>query len=74
MKKMEYMPQKKCRFCEDNINYVNYKDIKSLQRFVSNYNKIESRKKSGNCMKHQRMISTAIKRARLIALIPFTSK
>lgn len=71
---MEYMPQKKCRFCQENIDYIDYKDVKSLQRFVSNYNKIEARKKSGNCMKHQRMVSNAIKRARIIALVPYISK
>lgn len=73
MKRTEFIPQKKCKFCEDNLDYIDYKDVKSLQRYVSGYSKIDARKRSGNCMKHQRMVTKAIKRARLLALIPFVS-
>ncbi|MCL5093636.1 MAG: 30S ribosomal protein S18 [Patescibacteria group bacterium] len=70
-KQTPYIIQKKCRFCEEGIEAIDYKDVKFLQRFVSNYAKIDSRKRSGNCMKHQRMVAKALKRARIIALLPF---
>ncbi|PIZ00201.1 30S ribosomal protein S18 [bacterium (Candidatus Howlettbacteria) CG_4_10_14_0_8_um_filter_40_9] len=71
---MEYIAKKKCKFCEENIDYIDYKDVKSLQRFVSGYSKINSRKRNGNCMKHQRMVSRAVKRARILALISFVPR
>lgn len=74
MARNEYIPTKKCRFCEEGECNVDYKDVKSLQKSTSNYYKIESRKRSGLCMKHQRKVAKAIKRARILALIPFTSK
>jgi small subunit ribosomal protein S18 len=50
---------------------IDYKDVKLLQRFLSSYGKIESRKRTGSCLKHQRRLAIALKRARHIALLPF---
>lgn len=63
---------KQCYFCKNGISQVDYKDAKLLTRYTNPYAKIDPRKRSGNCARHQRMITTAIKRARLIALLPFT--
>ncbi len=60
-----------CRFCEEDEIYVDYKDEKRLVRFVTEQGKIIPRRTSGTCANHQRMLVTAIKRARLLALIPF---
>jgi small subunit ribosomal protein S18 len=62
-----------CRFCEENALYVDYKDEKILQRFVSEQGKIIPRRTSGACANHQRMLNTAIKRARHLALLPFVA-
>ena len=61
-----------CRFCKEKINSVDYKDIKRLERFISERAKITSSRISGNCAKHQRMIARAIKKARFISLLPYT--
>ncbi|MBN1779179.1 MAG: 30S ribosomal protein S18 [Candidatus Buchananbacteria bacterium] len=65
---------KQCNFCVNNINYIDYKDAVTLKRFTSSYAKIAPRKRSGVCAKHQRSLATAIKRARIMALLPFTNK
>lgn len=62
-----------CRFCEDDVLYIDFKDNKKLQRFLTDQGKILPRRTSGTCAKHQRMLSQAIKRARHLALIPFVS-
>ncbi len=61
-----------CRLCREKINYIDYKDIKRLQNFITDRGKIVSRRSSGNCARHQRMIARAIKRARFVALLPYT--
>lgn len=53
------------------MSFVDYKDVKLMQRFLNSYGKIESRKRSGNCLKHQRLVAQALKRSRHIALLPF---
>ncbi len=63
-----------CFFCVNNIDDVDYKDVALLRRFISSYAKIVSRKRSGVCSWHQRRLSRAIKRARIMALIPFVQK
>ncbi|MDQ3044251.1 MAG: 30S ribosomal protein S18 [Chloroflexota bacterium] len=69
-----YAPRRKvCGFCVDNIGDVDYKDIARLRRHVGERGKIEPRRKLGTCAKHQRSLTTAIKRARHVALIPFTT-
>ena len=62
-----------CTFCKDKIPGADYKDFNFLRRFVSDRGRIESRRKSGACAKHQRSVARAIKRARHLALIPYTA-
>lgn len=66
--------KKSCRFCENRIEEIDYKDVKLLQKFLTSIGKIEVRKRSGNCPRHQRKLSTAIKRARIMALLPFINR
>lgn len=60
-----------CYLCANALDEVDYKDIRLLQKFLSSYGKILPRRRSGTCMKHQRLVSQAVKRARIMALIPF---
>ncbi len=60
-----------CRLCRDNTKAVDYKEVDLLQRFITERGKILATRLSGNCSKHQRMVSNAIKKARLAALLPF---
>ena len=66
--------QKVCRFCADSEMVIDYKDTKVLRIFVTERHKIIPRRISGNCAKHQRSLTVAIKRSRQIALMPFTSQ
>jgi len=66
--------RKVCRLCGDKIESVNYKDIELLRTFTTEMGKIIPRRISGNCAKHQRQITAGIKRARNIALMPFTKR
>lgn len=69
-----FSPRRKiCQFCVDNITHVDYKDLGRLRRHVGERGKIEPRRKLGTCAKHQRSVTVAIKRARYIGLMPFTS-
>lgn len=63
--------KKVCRFCIEKIKEIDYKDLKRLERFVSERGKMVSRRISGNCAKHQRKVCTAVKLARYIGLLPF---
>ena len=63
--------QKTCSLCESGIRVVNYKDDKTLGRFVTDRGKILPRRLTGACARHQRQITTAIKRARYLALLPY---
>jgi small subunit ribosomal protein S18 len=65
--------RKVCGFCVDKIDEVDYKDISRLRRYISERGKIEPRRKLGTCARHQRSLTTAIKRARHVALLPFTT-
>ena len=62
-----------CAFCADKVEHIDYKDVAKLRRFVSERGKILPRRVTGNCAKHQRQLTTAIKRARHIALLPYTT-
>ena len=64
--------RKICSYCVDHIDYVDYKDVGRLSRFLTDRFKIEARRKSGACAKHQRALSLAIKRSRHLALIPYS--
>lgn len=70
---METKKEKSCHFCLNQVKEVDYKDIFTLRRFVNSYLKILPRRRTGTCSRHQRKLSTAIKRARLMALLPFTN-
>ena len=68
-------PKKKAGlFCVDKVDSIDYKDTAKLRRYVSERGKIVPRRISGNCAKHQRQLTTAIKRARIIALLPFVAE
>ncbi len=65
--------RKVCRFCADKTLKVDYKDVRTLQTFISEGGKIVPSRTSGNCAGHQRQLAVAIKRARIIALLPFST-
>ena len=66
-----YVPRRKvCGFCVDKITYIDYKDIAHLQHFVSERGKIDPRRRTGTCAKHQRWLTLALKRARFLGLLP----
>ncbi|MFN8627892.1 MAG: 30S ribosomal protein S18 [Candidatus Binatia bacterium] len=65
--------RKVCRFCADKDTVIDYKDTRALSSFVTERGKIVPSRITGNCAKHQRRLTTAIKRARAIALLPFTT-
>ncbi|MEN6414046.1 MAG: 30S ribosomal protein S18 [Veillonellales bacterium] len=68
-------PKKKvCSFCVDKVEGIDYKDVPKLRRYTTERGKILPRRISGNCAKHQRQLTLAIKRARMIALLPFTAE
>ena len=62
-----------CKFCVEKIDYIGYKDVKLLAPFIPERGKIQPRRISGVCAKHQRALQTAIKRARQIALVPYVT-
>lgn len=70
---MAFRPRKKkvCHFCEHKIETIDYKDVKTLQRYTSERGKILPRRVTGACAKHQRKVTTAVKRARAVALMPY---
>jgi small subunit ribosomal protein S18 len=63
--------RKVCSFCVDKVPHVDYKDVGRLRRYVSERGKILPRRVTGNCAHHQRQLTVAIKRARIVALLPF---
>jgi small subunit ribosomal protein S18 len=65
---------KVCIFCTDHMEWVDYKDVNLLRRFMSDRGKIRSRRVSGNCAQHQRDVATAIKTARELALLPYSQR
>ena len=67
-----YPPRRRvCYFCVEHVKTIDYKDVERLRRYISDRAKIEPTRKTGVCAKHQRALSTAIKRARHLALLPF---
>ncbi len=66
------MPRKKlCVFCQEKVDVIDYKDVNRLKKFITEGGKILPRRMSGTCAAHQRLVATAIKRARIAALLPF---
>ena len=72
--KMRRSKRKVCAFCSDKAEFIDYKDIAKLRKYVTERGKILPRRISGTCAKHQRQLTTAIKRSRNIALLPFTTE
>lgn len=72
---MAFRPRRRkvCHFCTNNIDTIDYKDVKTLQRYVSERGKILPRRVTGACAKHQRKVTSAVKRARAVALLPYVS-
>jgi len=73
VRRKRFQKRKSCKFCEDKVVAIDYKDVKLLKMYVSERGKIIPRRITGNCAKHQRSLTTSIKRARNIALIPFSA-
>jgi len=71
--KSKGIKKKYCKLCLEKVIFVDYKDEKRLGRFVTDRGKIVPRRVSGTCSMHQKQLTTAIKRARVLALLPFTS-
>jgi len=69
-----FKEQNHCFFCVNNIKEIDYKNVETLKKFISPYGEIVPRKKSGVCTKHQKKLARAIKRARIMALLPFIKK
>lgn len=70
-----FRPRKRvCNFCQDKTKAIDYKDINKLKKYVTDRGKILPRRISGNCAKHQRELTIAIKRARQIALLPYSAE
>ena len=66
------VPRKKvCLFCQEKIENIDYKDVNRLKKIITEGGKILPRRMSGTCAAHQRLLATAIKRARIVALLPF---
>jgi small subunit ribosomal protein S18 len=66
--------RKVCAFCLEKTRTIDYKDVATLRRFLTDRGKIRSRRKTGTCAKHQRRLAVAVKRARHLALLPFTAE
>jgi small subunit ribosomal protein S18 len=66
--------KKVCIFCRDGIDYVDYKDVNLLRKFMSDRGKIRARRVTGNCAQHQRAVASAIKTTRELALLPYTQR
>ncbi len=66
--------RKFCQFCKDQVRFVDYKDTNLLRKFVSERGKIRARRVSGNCSQHQRDVASAVKNAREMALLPYSTR
>ena len=72
--KPRYVPKRKvCSFCVNKVEDIDYKDSSQLRSYISDRGKIEPRRRTGTCAKHQRLLAVAIKRARHLALLPHVS-
>ena len=73
-KKRKNSKRRPCMFCLDKMEYIDYKNVEVISKFINTNGKILSSRVTGTCARHQRGLSTAIKRARIMALIPFISE
>ncbi|NLF44536.1 MAG: 30S ribosomal protein S18 [Syntrophomonadaceae bacterium] len=74
MKKDRRKKRRQCNFCADKIEYIDYKEIPRLRRYITERGKILPRRITGNCANHQRQLTVAVKRARVVALLPYTAE
>ena len=72
-KKVKRTPKKVCAFCNDKAESIDYKDTAKLRKYISERGKIVPRRVTGTCAQHQRHLTTAIKRARTVAMLPYTN-
>ena len=71
-KRARYIPKRKiCSFCREKVETIDYKDPSKLRQYISDRGKIEPRRRTGTCAKHQRVLAVAVKRARHLALLPY---
>jgi small subunit ribosomal protein S18 len=68
-----FKEQAKCRFCREKVSEIDYKEVPSLGKLTTQQGKLFSRKRSGNCARHQRSVQRAVKRARFVGLMPYVS-
>jgi small subunit ribosomal protein S18 len=73
-KERQTKSRKPCKFCQEGATHIDYKDSRKLRKFMTDRGKITPRRITGTCAKHQRMLSMAIKRARMLALVPFVKE
>jgi small subunit ribosomal protein S18 len=74
LKKERRKKRRQCNFCADKIEHIDYKEIPRLRRYITERGKILPRRITGNCAHHQRQLTVAIKRSRVMALLPYTSE
>ncbi|MDD3363459.1 MAG: 30S ribosomal protein S18 [Syntrophomonas sp.] len=74
MKRDKRKKRRQCNFCADKVEGIDYKELVKLRRYVTERGKILPRRITGNCALHQRQLTVAIKRARIMALLPYTSE
>jgi small subunit ribosomal protein S18 len=73
-KKRKVLRKKKCKFCTNLVMGIDYKDVGRMKKYVTDRGKIIGRRITGNCAKHQRQLTRAIRRARVLSLLPFTGE
>jgi small subunit ribosomal protein S18 len=74
LKKDRRKKRRQCNFCADKIEAIDYKDVPKLRRYITERGKILPRRITGNCANHQRQLTIAVKRARVVALLPYTAE
>ena len=73
-KRRRFGRRKVCKFCADKVDLIDYKDVRRLRNFITERGKITPRRISGSCARHQRQLTRAVKRARTVALMPYTAE
>jgi small subunit ribosomal protein S18 len=73
-KPLKKFKKRHCQFCADKTDYIDYKDVALLRKFVSDRGKIRARRVTGNCTRHQRRVATAVKSAREMAILPYSAR
>ena len=65
-------PQKVCKFCSQDMRWIDYKNIRAIRPFVDRFGRIKAKYYTGNCLQHQKKLALAVKRARVMAMLPFS--